>query len=262
LPDRPAAEYERALRHAEAAARQRPDDPELLFALAAALRRLDREPARARAALARAGEVWELLSQEHTSLLDRRIAAEPRNAQLLRERAEVHACHRHWAAALADFERARALDPKDHWLYFRAATLAAFLGDRERYTRISREMTKRFRASRDQLTVERTVRAALLLPGTVAPVSEPLQSLETALAKANDEVNFHDWVLYDLALAELRSGRPSAALAWIARPRKNPTAQWRKAMGLAIEAFCLGNQRPFFPQQNLYFSPLLQGHGA
>ena len=48
------AEYERALRHAEAAARQRPDDPGVLAALGMALVRLDRDAPRALAALTRA----------------------------------------------------------------------------------------------------------------------------------------------------------------------------------------------------------------
>ena len=44
--------------------------------------------------------------------LDRRIEAEPRNAELYLMRGELHRIHREWKLATKDYSQARRLDPK------------------------------------------------------------------------------------------------------------------------------------------------------
>ena len=52
-----------------------------------------------------------------------RIAADPSNASLYLKRGDLHRDHEDWASALADFERARALDPQLRLVDFSAARM-------------------------------------------------------------------------------------------------------------------------------------------
>ena len=49
---------------------------------------------------------------EQIAALDRQLAADPGNAELLFKRGRLHGIHEDWQAALADFDRARGLDPE------------------------------------------------------------------------------------------------------------------------------------------------------
>lgn len=72
--------------------------------------------------------------------MDRRIAAEPKNAALVLRRAELHRIHREWKAADADYAKVLALQPRHPeapWLRARASleagNVAAALPPLDRY---------------------------------------------------------------------------------------------------------------------------------
>ena len=197
---------------------------------------------------ARAGRTFQALAVE---LMTTRIAREPKNPLCLIARFRWRAQFGPPAAALADLDEARKLDPglrltpedvpllsavgdiaaaqgewplvgsayarvldlapQDHWLWYRAACIHAFLGNEKEYRRTCAGLLRKFGATNDQTLAERISKACCLLPGAVEDRVR-LGKLAELAGKPNPALmQWAAWHRLAKGLAEYREGRFAVA---------------------------------------------------
>lgn len=149
------------------------------------------------------------------SLLTELLAAageqEPRTARLRAIRGNTRARHGQWREARQDLARALALDaanPDTRWLL---APLLLETGQQDAYAELGRNALAEFAANRNPVTAACVAQIGLLAPDPRLDVSKAHEILDRLLATEPQSGARSGWLALK-ALAELRSGRPRAAL--------------------------------------------------
>jgi Flp pilus assembly protein TadD len=132
------------------------------------------------------------------------------NWQELLMRGDRQARAGQWSNAAADFAAALRVHPNDHWHWFRAATLWAWLNDRSAYRQHCDEMLRRFGETTEAHIAERTSKASLLLPGAVADITSAVRLSDQAVMATDHQ--FHRYFLMARGLAHYRAGEFDKAL--------------------------------------------------
>jgi serine/threonine protein kinase/WD40 repeat protein/tetratricopeptide (TPR) repeat protein len=170
--------------------------------------------------------------------LDRQIGAargKPGEAGLLSRRGVLRARLAQWKEAAADLAAAVELDPDDPNTYYHLVGVLLWLGDRDGYRHHCQEMLRRFGGTTDPYVAERTAKACLIVPDTVADRESLVRLTERALA-AGDTQKPNRWFLQSRGLAEVRAGRPGQAVKWLemGRPRYKEPPRIYAALGNVI----------------------------
>jgi tetratricopeptide (TPR) repeat protein len=154
--------------------------------------------------------------------LDRLTAAQrgkPDEAALLLRRGRLRARLGRWEGAAKDYTRVLELEPDSHDAWYELAAVRLQLGDRDGYRRHCREMLHRFGRTIDPIEAERTAKACLIVPGTIADGEQLVRLTEQALATAHPQ--WADaWFLLSRGIAEHRAGRLRQAIDWIEKGRQ------------------------------------------
>jgi serine/threonine protein kinase/tetratricopeptide (TPR) repeat protein len=126
---------------------------------------------------------------------------DPAYASALEARAALNATAGHFREAAADYQELFTLDPTRHlWLYRRAA-IVAYLGDRETWARLSKEMFDRFGTWYESETLERTGKLCLVMDPPAADPKHCLALIETAMEARKN----YNWFVCSHALALYRN---------------------------------------------------------
>ena len=155
---------------------------------------------------------------ENTTLVTRKIAAQPREDDLVRERSVLLMRQGRFADALPDIVRASELDPDDHFNWYFRSELHLYLGDEAAYRQAARQMYDRFAASETREIGERTAKVCLLTPQPVGETAGLSAALERALAPGPLAINVN-WFRLAKAMFEYRSGHYADAVAWADKAR-------------------------------------------
>jgi tetratricopeptide (TPR) repeat protein len=110
--------------------------------------------------------------------LDGRLAAEqgkPGEAAVHFERGLLRARLGRWKEAAADFAAGLALDPSDHYHWYRGGFLCLQLGDADGYRRHCRELLRRFGDTQDPMIAERIAKLCSVLPQEGGDLDWPLR---------------------------------------------------------------------------------------
>jgi WD40 repeat protein/serine/threonine protein kinase len=177
--------------------------------------RLSSEPADLAGALIERGSCLERQGESEKAAADyaRALELEPGDALLLR-RGFLRARMGRWLPAADDYTRAIELAPDIHSGWYELAAVRLQLGDLDGYRRHCREMLCRFGGTADPFEAERTAKACLIVPDTVAEPEQLVRLTERALTATHPQWA-HPWFLLSRGLAESRAGRPRQAIDWI-----------------------------------------------
>jgi serine/threonine protein kinase/WD40 repeat protein len=154
--------------------------------------------------------------------LDRELEAardKPGEAKLRSRRGLLRARLTQWEPAAADLRRAVQLDPDDQNIGYHLTGVLLWLGDRDGYRNHCLEMLRRFGRATDPYVAERTAKACLIVPGTVADQEQLVRLTMQALA-GTEARGSYPWFLQSRGLAECRAGRPGQAVKWIETGRQ------------------------------------------
>jgi WD40 repeat protein/tetratricopeptide (TPR) repeat protein len=176
-----------------------------------------RQFARLAAALAPRRQLDNALEQ-----LDRELEAargKDGEAELRFRRGMLRARLARWEQAADDLAHAVQLNPDNHTSRYHLAGVLLWLGDRDGYKLQCEEMLRSFGRTTDPFVAERTAKACLIVPGTVADREHLVRLTEQAVA-ATELVRANAWFLQTRGLAECRAGRPGQAVKWIEMGRK------------------------------------------
>jgi serine/threonine protein kinase/formylglycine-generating enzyme required for sulfatase activity/tetratricopeptide (TPR) repeat protein len=158
-------------------------------------------------------------------------------ALLMRSRLNADAGR--WAPALADMERAVEGWPSIGLLRLHAAPVYIEAGDFDGYRRFRRTMLEQCKDAQDPFTLERTVKACLLIPATTAEVDQCVEFAERAV-RSGEAGASKDFFALVAALAQFRKGNDDAAAARLAARQ----GLWNLAiMGDLLRAMILHRQQ-------------------
>ncbi len=132
------------------------------------------------------------------------------NWEQLLARGDEHARARRWRDAAADFAAALRVHPDDHYPWFRAATLWAWMEDQSAYRQHCAEMLRRFGEPTEPYIAERTAKACLLAPGAVADMKPVIRLADQAVAATDHP--YYAYFLLARGLAHYRAGEFDKAL--------------------------------------------------
>jgi hypothetical protein len=147
------------------------------------------------------------------------IERHPDSARGYVVRADLQILRGRWSDALPDCLAAVERQPANHWLWHRAATLLAFLQEKDRYRAHCRRMLRRFGATSDPYLTERLVKSCLLLPGAAEDTGALVNLATRSATREAGGVN-GAWFQGARALALYRAGRPQEAVQACAESRK------------------------------------------
>jgi tetratricopeptide (TPR) repeat protein len=159
----------------------------------------------------------------------------PRRGWLLVERAECYGRGGRFPEALADYRSAIELDPVDHWRWFMAACLLAYLDDARGHGKHCEQMLQRFGESADPYICDRVAKSTLLLP----PLSQArLERLDAVLDRAltHPPGDAEAWLHAAKVMADYRAGRFDVAATRAARWRQAIPSPHGQAMTEAYRA--------------------------
>jgi tetratricopeptide (TPR) repeat protein len=149
----------------------------------------------------------QLAIAEVTAQLER----QPEGAPLYFQRADLFARRARWKEAAADMVRGLALDPSDHWNWYRSAALALQLGDRAEYERHCREMLERFGAAEAAHIAERVAKVCLISREAVE--AERAARLARVAVASDSRSNIYHWFLLCGGIASYRTGDDQGAIS-------------------------------------------------
>jgi predicted Ser/Thr protein kinase/tetratricopeptide (TPR) repeat protein len=200
--------------------------------------RAAREGADARAARA---TLIQRLSGEHTLTIGELVAlhakldpliasADPHEkAQLLGLRGHLNGRRGHWGQAAEDFGAVVEILPDDHLNWYRGAVLRAWLGDRDGYSRLCREMLGRFRREEDPTINERVAKTCLLVPLPARERERACRLIDEAGVKAENHW-VRPWVEATQSLAHYRRGRDKEALSLADHSLSFGASDWNRTV--------------------------------
>jgi tetratricopeptide (TPR) repeat protein len=156
-----------------------------------------------------------------------------------RQRVEVSAHRGEWTTVAADQARLLELQPRDHYLWYRAAVVQAHLGNKAAQRRLCRSMLERFGNTKDPDIAERTAKTCLLLPEVSADRKRLARLLDLASTQKPDHPGM-PWYQLAKGLAAYRAGHFADALPWLKKS--------------------LANQAPVYVQANAHFLLAMAQH--
>jgi eukaryotic-like serine/threonine-protein kinase len=136
---------------------------------------------------------------------------------LLLRRGFLHARLGQWKPADDDYTRAIELDPDAHDGWYELAAVRLQMGDLDGHRRHCQDMLRRFGRTSDPFRAERTAKACLIVPDTVADREQVVRMTEQALQLplSTDQKWAYTWFLVSRGMADCRAGRPRQAIDWI-----------------------------------------------
>ena len=143
-------------------------------------------------------------------LLTPAIRNVPTNVGLWRIRGEFSARRGRWNEAAVDLKKVIELEPEQHEVWNRLATLLLRNGATEAYRRHCHQMLLRFAGTNATEIVERTAKACLLLPVSGTDFALATQLAQTAAVEGQDHP-FHTYYQFAKGLAEYRLGQYALA---------------------------------------------------
>ncbi len=183
--------------------------------------------------------------QRALAALDARLTSEggkPGEAAVRFERAQLRARLGRWTEAAEDFAAGLALDPGDHFNWYRAGFLCLQLRDIDGYHRHCREMLRRFGDTRDPMIAERGAKLCLALPPAASDLEMPLRLAE----RAADRTERHGLYPHFQAVqgfADCRAGRWQQALDWLHKSEERLSHPIFKAESILFRALALHHLR-------------------
>ena len=121
-------------------------------------------------------------------------------------RASAYIQKKRWDKAAADFMRAVAQQPEDHWGWVRAAPLLLQANNVKDYQTLRRDMLKRFGSTQDPMIAERVAKACLLLPGTAEEQDQASQLAARAVREGTKHPS-RPYFEFAKGLADYRQGQ-------------------------------------------------------
>ena len=140
----------------------------------------------------------------------------PESHNLILERADVHERLGHFKEAAEDLKRALALNPLDHWHWFRRGALCLYLGDQQCYQECATEMLKRFGDNPRHNIAERSAKLCLLDPRFEGDL-EKVHRLADRAVEATEPEMFLGWYKLTKATSEFRKGNYEGTIQWTER---------------------------------------------
>jgi WD40 repeat protein len=138
---------------------------------------------------------------------------QPKEADLWFRRGLLRARMAQWQPAVADLEQAVRLHPNDDNTRFHLAGALLGLGDQNRYRQCCQVMLGRFGLTTDARVAERTARACLIVPDTIADAEQLVRLTALPLAGTGNPGSSLGF-LQSRSLAECRARRPGQAVEW------------------------------------------------
>jgi WD40 repeat protein/ribosomal protein S27E len=123
-----------------------------------------------------------------------------------------------WQEALADLDRAIALDPGDDWIWFISGVLRPRLGDMAGHRKFCRAFLSRFSETNNPRTAHRVVKICLLVPDAVED-----RKVLSRLAQQAVMASTHPYFpLFQLGkgMADYREGQFASAIQWLRRSQE------------------------------------------
>jgi WD40 repeat protein/serine/threonine protein kinase/tetratricopeptide (TPR) repeat protein len=183
--------------------------------------------------------------EQALAALDARLAAErgkPGEAAVRFERGLLRARLGRWKEAAEDFAAGLALDPGDHYNWYRGGFLCLQVGDRDGYRRHCREMLRRFGDTQDPMIAERTAKLCSVLPGAGGDPDLPLRLAERAVDRT-ERHGTYPWFLAVKGFAECRAGRYQQSLDWLHKSEERLDHPIFKAQTVLYGALALHHLR-------------------
>lgn len=160
-----------------------------------------------------------------------------------RQRGEASGRNSKWGEARSAFAEARRLDPAEESSCHRLAPLLVQLNDHTAGRLLGREMLDRFQTSQNPLTLERTAKAALLLPLDDADRARAVQ-----LGRAAGSHTTHPlfpFLRFAKGFAQYRAGEYAGALETLQTFQGRPAAGTLEVHALAVVAMTLHRSGQF-----------------
>lgn len=165
--------------------------------------------------------------------LNRAVDEHPGSAHALGRRAEWLLAHGRFAEADLALERLVETFPEEHWHWYLRACVLAYLGREDPYRALCRAMLDRFAGATDFGTLERTTKAALLLP---AAREDDVRRLLRLAEQASQLAPESPWSALLKGLAECRAGHHTEAIEWLEKCRSAPSHDYGSAARVVAAA--------------------------
>jgi Flp pilus assembly protein TadD len=140
-----------------------------------------------------------------------------------------------WRQAAEAYQQVLDQNADDHWHWFRYAILLAHQGDEQHYFKVCNDMLVRFEKDPNPQIRERSIKAALLLPGDEAHAVRCRDGIREAM-KQQEEHRFYWYFMLCRGLAEYRAGENVAALHWLQRLALREGRMSHDAVGFVLLA--------------------------
>lgn len=185
--------------------------------------------------------LWGKRTQEslarEVALATAQIERRPNQARPYADRAKLRVRAGQFKDAAADFSRAIAIDPADHWPWYYHGCLLAYLGDEPAYKAHCAQMVQRFGSAVDGHLLDCTVKTCSLLPNGAGGDPERLNQIANQVwaLGSKDERNVA-WFRLLKGMAEYRAGGHERAINWLtaslqpALPHRSATGELYLAM--------------------------------
>jgi hypothetical protein len=158
-------------------------------------------------------------------------------------RGNVRARSGDWKLASADYDKAIALRPDKHSLWYQQAPLLIQAGDEAGYRDLCTWIIERFGTTQDPVIAERTAKVCLLLPGRCEFLATAASLAETALARGAEH-EYKPYFELIKGFVEYREGNHAAASARLEALLGKGNLDWDLApptnMILAMAQYNLG----------------------
>jgi WD40 repeat protein len=139
--------------------------------------------------------------------------------------ARHHAHREQWPELAAEMSRILELAPNDHWSWYQAGAVFAFVGDRPAFEKYRAAILHRFGESTDPRVAERTAKACLLLPVT-AEQGRQLEQLADRAVRPETASLYLGYFRFARGLAAYRHDDLDAAEKWLRQAGSTPNAAW------------------------------------
>ncbi|MGI8981909.1 MAG: tetratricopeptide repeat protein [Pirellulaceae bacterium] len=169
---------------------------------------------------------WE---RELAALSDE-IRAKPDDPAPLARRARLHVRSGRFEQAMPDLDRLVQLDPAEHLHWMLRGCLLAYLGDEKGYRRHCEAMLRQFADATDKYILDRTTKAALLLPGGAGG---DVQMLAQRAEKTYTLDPKEPWFAMLRGIADYRADRLDSAIQWLTKARETDFASFT----IAVDAY-------------------------
>ena len=173
------------------------------------------------------------------------IAARPSDGGPYSSRALAQVRMGRFEEALADVVKATALEPSDHWAWYRRSCLHLYLKDDAGYRAAAGEMFKLFAGSNRREIAERAAKVCLLSPNTAGEIGA-LTAIADHTVAPGANAALLPWFHLCKGLADYRRGEYESAISSLARARSLNPADAQATLDLLT---AMANHRLSRPEQ-------------